>query len=136
MRFQTKEETRRWAASFAAQLRAGDVVSLEGDLGAGKTQIVQWIAQALGATSDATSPTFALVRQYPTRTVLLTHMDLYRLEYPEELEEMDIDAYFYPDGITFIEWAKRAGDYLPGGLLHVEIQNGGGEQREVNVWRD
>ena len=133
----SKQAMQEWSERFAHTLRPGDVVSLEGTLGAGKTQLVQWMAQALGADRPASSPTFSLVNHYRTSKGSLYHLDLYRLETPQELEDIDYETYFYPEeAITFLEWAEKAKEYLPHGLIHVQIIVKEGEAREVNVWRD
>lgn len=133
----SKQAMQAWSKRFAHTLHAGDVVSLEGTLGAGKTQVVQWIARALGADRPASSPTFSLVNHYRTPDIDVYHLDLYRLETPQELESIDYETYFYPEeAITFIEWADRAQAYLPHGMVHVQITVHEGEAREVDVWRD
>ena len=133
----SKQAMQEWSERFAHTLCSGDVVSLEGTLGAGKTQVVQWIAQALGANRPASSPTFSLVNHYRTPNRDLYHLDLYRLESPNELEDIDYETYFYPEeAITFLEWAEKAKDYLPHGMVHVQIVVKEGEAREVSVWRD
>lgn len=133
----SKQAMQEWSERFAHTLCSGDVVSLEGTLGAGKTQVVQWIAQALGADRPASSPTFSLVNHYRTPNRDLYHLDLYRLESPSELEDIDYETYFYPEeAITFLEWAEKAKDYLPHGMVHVQIVVKEGEAREVSVWRD
>lgn len=133
----SKQAMQEWSERFAHTLRSGDVVSLEGTLGAGKTQVVQWIAHALGADRPASSPTFSLVNHYRTPNRDLYHLDLYRLESPNELEDIDYETYFYPEeAITFLEWAEKAKDYLPHGMMHVRIVVKEGEAREVSVWRD
>lgn len=133
----SKQAMQDWSERFAHTLRSGDVVSLEGTLGAGKTRVVQWIARALGADRPASSPTFSLVNHYRTPNQDLYHLDLYRLENPNELEDIDYETYFYPEeAITFLEWAEKAQDYLPHGMVHVQIDVKEGEAREVSVWRD
>ncbi|WP_308540447.1 tRNA (adenosine(37)-N6)-threonylcarbamoyltransferase complex ATPase subunit type 1 TsaE [uncultured Murdochiella sp.] len=137
MQITSKQAMREWSERFAHTLSSGDVVSLEGTLGAGKTQVVQWIAQALDANRPASSPTFSLVNHYQTPNLDLYHLDLYRLEEPKELEDLDYETYFYPEGaITFLEWAEKADGYLPHGMVHVRITVNEGEAREVSVWRD
>ena len=132
MKIQSKEEMKKWTLEFFRTLPSGAVVSLEGDLGAGKTQMVQWIGQALGVQKPIPSPTFDLVHTYKTPRGPLRHLDLYRLETPREIEALDYEDYFYPEnGYTFIEWAKKAGPYLPKDLITLTILKGPGEEREV-----
>lgn len=137
MKFETKEETRRWSEAFAKDLRSGDVVWLDGELGAGKTQIVRWICAALGAETAALSPTFSLVNHYPAPAFDIYHLDLYRLNAPEEIEDIDFETFFYPkDAVTLIEWADRAEGYLPSDMIHVAITAMPNEAREVRTWRE
>lgn len=134
MKIHSKEEMKKWTLDFFRGLSQGAVVSLDGDLGAGKTQMVQWIGEDLGLEKAITSPTFDLVHCYDTEKGPLRHLDLYRLEDPREIEALNYEDYFYPeDGFTFIEWAKKAEDYLPAGLITVKIEKGPGEEREVQV---
>lgn len=121
----------------AKTLQAGDVVRLDGDLGAGKTQFVQWIGESLGVTSPITSPTFSLLQSYDSANGKIYHLDLYRLEDPQEIEGLDYEEYFYSEtAITFIEWAERVEDYLPSDYIHLEIVKGKGEEREIIVHSD
>jgi len=106
-------QTEALGKSLAKRLKAGDVVALYGDLGAGKTCLVRGLAQALGTAEDTvTSPTFTLLNEYQGR-IPLYHFDLYRLHTPQELEDLGCDDYFYGDGICILEWAEKAGVLLP-----------------------
>ena len=114
------EELEYLAKKIAENLQNGDVISLIGDLGAGKTTLVQFLAKELGVDDYVTSPTFSIVNIYDGE-YQINHLDLYRLEDSSELEQIDYETYFYPDGITFIEWAKMGGDYLPDDMIEIEI---------------
>lgn len=114
------EDLEKFARKLASKLQNGDVISLIGDLGAGKTTLVQYLAKELGVDDYVTSPTFAIVNIY-YGDFQINHLDLYRLEDPSELEQIDYETYFYPDGITFIEWAAMGGDYLPEDMIEIEI---------------
>lgn len=117
----TINELKKVAQTIAGILQKGDVLSLRGDLGAGKTTFVQAIAQAMGIHETVTSPTFSLVNYYEG-TPPLWHLDLYRLEAPEELEDIGYEDYFYPENaITFIEWAEKADYYLPDDVYEIDI---------------
>jgi len=126
-------------AELASQLRAGEVLLLNGDLGAGKTTLVQGIAAALGISEAVTSPTFTLVAEHllpdPLRGIeRIYHLDLYRLNDPSELESVGFDDYLAPDrAITLIEWPERAGDWLPDRALLVEISYLGEQRRSVEI---
>jgi len=121
------EEMQAFGARLARLLTLGDVVLLHGDLGAGKTTLVQGIAQAFGVTEAVQSPTFTLVAEHaaalPDGTPFtLHHLDLYRLDDPSELEAFGYEMYVAPDdAISLIEWPERAGDWLPDRFLLVRI---------------
>jgi tRNA threonylcarbamoyladenosine biosynthesis protein TsaE len=94
--------------ALASVLRAGDVITLQGPLGAGKTTLVRGLLKALGHEGEVPSPSFAIVQPYDELPVPVTHTDLYRLEAPEELEELGLDdALSY--GALLVEWPERAG---------------------------
>lgn len=114
----------RVAGDLAARLRPrGGVLALHGDLGAGKTTFVQGLAAALGVDRPVTSPTFALVLEYPLPGGgLLVHMDLYRLKGPDDLDAIGFDEYIESDAIIAIEWAGRAGNRLPADTLHLTLE--------------
>lgn len=117
----TINELKKVAQTIAGILQEGDVLSLRGDLGAGKTTFVQAIAKAMGIHETVTSPTFSLVNYYEG-TPPLWHLDLYRLEAPQELEDIGYEDYFYPENaITFIEWAEKADYYLPDDVYEIDI---------------
>ena len=113
------DETKSLAASLAAHLRAGDVVVLSGDLGAGKTQFVQGVAAGLGITAPVTSPTFNLLLEYPGGRLPLYHFDLYRLEAEEELEDIGFYETLEGDGASFIEWGEKFPEALPDSRVDV-----------------
>lgn len=120
------DKLREFAQYFSKVLRKNDVIALRGDLGAGKTTFVQFIGKEFGIEENITSPTFSLVNIYEG-DITINHMDLYRLDEPEDLFSIDFETYFYPDDITFIEWPQRAGEYLPSDIieLDIEIKRGG-----------
>lgn len=96
-------------------LQSGDVVCLQGDLGAGKTCLTQGIARGLGVDVSVTSPTFVLINEYrlPRVTFRLRHIDLYRIESVAEARALGLEDYLYGDGICVIEWAERARELFP-----------------------
>ena len=113
------DDTRRVAATVAGALRPGDVVSLTGELGAGKTCFVQGAAAALGVTARVTSPTFLLRREYEGQ-VPIVHLDVYRLETLQEAAELGLDD---AEGrVTFIEWGDAMQPLLPADHLEVEFR--------------
>lgn len=119
---------------IARTLRTGDVLMLHGDLGAGKTTLAQGVAEGLGIDSPVQSPTFTLVREHQGREMMFYHLDLYRLESPDELEDIGYEAYIGPtDGVSLIEWPERAGDWLPETFTLVRIDHLGGDRRRVAI---
>jgi len=107
------------AEKLAVLLQPGDVIALEGDLGAGKTTFTKGVATALGITRTVNSPTFTIMKQYQGR-VPLYHFDVYRLEFEDE--DFGFDEYFYGDGVTIVEWAKLIASQLPSELLTIRIE--------------
>lgn len=122
MKFKIKnlEDLEKFAKILAENIKEEDVFSLVGDLGAGKTTLVQLIGKYLGIEDYITSPTFSLVNIY-NGDFEVNHLDLYRLEDPDELLSIDFETYFYPQGVTFIEWAEKAGDYIPEDIIEIKI---------------
>jgi tRNA threonylcarbamoyladenosine biosynthesis protein TsaE len=117
---------------FARSLRAGDVVLLYGELGAGKTAFVRGMARGLGADpEDVSSPTFTIIQEYAAVSVTLYHVDLYRLE-PAEIEDLGLDDMVDSDGIVAIEWADRWPG-RPRAVKEVRIEAIGDSQRRVTI---
>ncbi len=112
------------AQALARRYRTqGGVIALRGELGAGKTTLMQGFAAALGVTQPVTSPTFALVLEYPLPGGRrFVHMDLYRLQDTDDLEAIGFEEYLASDAIIAIEWAERAGGLLPEATLFVNIR--------------
>jgi tRNA threonylcarbamoyladenosine biosynthesis protein TsaE len=107
------DQTRRIGARLAALLQPGDVILLEGPFGVGKTSLVQGLAKGLGVGSAyVTSPTFTLINEYKGRLPLY-HIDLYRLDTPEQVAGLGLQEYIYGDGVTVIEWPGLADELLP-----------------------
>jgi len=121
------EETQELGKKIAVLLRPGDVITLTGDLGAGKTCFTQGLGQGLKIKRNITSPTFNLIKEYQG-TYPLYHFDLYRIE-EEEMAELGYEDYFYGEGITIVEWPQKAGSLLPRERLEIEISKGEDNQR-------
>lgn len=129
------EEMRNFAKKFAPLLKEGDVISLEGDLGAGKTALVTFIGEYFNI-KDVSSPSFALVNIYEGDKKIY-HLDLYRFEDEDEILDLDYDNYFYPeDGLTFLEWAKNVASYLPDGMIKLKINKLEDDKRELVFYKD
>lgn len=114
------DETRALGAALARALRPGDVVALVGDLGAGKTTLVQGVARELGVRGRVASPTFLIVHEYRNRLVVY-HVDLYRLG-PEDAEHVGIPELFDEGGVVLVECADRAPHLLPPDSLWIRIE--------------
>lgn len=111
--------TQTVGAALAAHLRPGDVVSLAGELGAGKTCLVQGVAAALHVEGRVTSPTFVLVRAYTGR-LRLVHVDVYRLDNVQDVLDLG-DEVFAPDVVTFVEWGDAVASVLPDDRLDIDL---------------
>ena len=120
---QSPQMTQEYACKVAAGLRAGDVVLLQGDLGAGKTEFVKGLAAGLGVKERVTSPTFALLNVYQGR-VPVYHFDLYRLEHPEELAEIGFDEFLGGAGVAVVEWPDRFWEEMPKEFIQVQLTVG------------
>ncbi len=125
-RFMTsgESETEALGERLGSLFRPGDVIALNGDLGAGKTCLVRGIARALGASDTVNSPTFTLINHYQGRLPIY-HIDLYRLEGLLEMEDLDLEDYFFGSGICLVEWAHKMEPLLPAShwVISLEIQS-------------
>ena len=126
----TREETQAFASKYAKTLRAGDVVLLDGDMGAGKTVFSKGVAQGLGIEEEVTSPTYAYMNDYDGR---LFHYDCYRIESIEQAENLGLADYFDMGGICLIEWAQNIAPLLPRKVKRVIIRKLSEEEREIEV---
>ncbi len=109
---QSIEETKQLAKKFSEILKKGDVVSLEGEIGAGKTTFTSFLLADLGIKETITSPTFAIVVPYEAEKFKVFHSDVYRIEDEEELYNIGFEDYFRDDSVILIEWADTIIDYL------------------------
>lgn len=123
----SEKDTKVFAEKLATLLHPGDVLTLEGDLGAGKTTFTKGLAKGLGIERNVNSPTFTLIKEYKGNYPLY-HMDVYRLE---DDEDLGFEEYFQSDGITVIEWASRIATQLPPELLELNIKKTGEESRLI-----
>jgi tRNA threonylcarbamoyladenosine biosynthesis protein TsaE len=126
------EDTRALAARLAVVARAGDVVTLVGDLGAGKTQFAKGFGAGLGVDDTINSPSFVLMAEYAGR-LRLFHLDLYRLDDARDAVAGGLLDERQADGVTVIEWAERLRDALPAARLEVEIDGTGEDPRTIRV---
>ena len=127
------EETWALAKELAKELKPGDVVCLEGDLGAGKTTFTQGLAAALGVPGRVTSPTFCIVQEHQSPDVLFVHMDLYRLHGEEDVEAIGWEDYLARGAIFAIEWPERAGTLIPSSAHRIVFRHLGDEARRITI---
>lgn len=109
-----------FAKKLTSKLKPGDVILLEGDLGAGKTTISQMVGRALGVTRTINSPTFNIIKSYQGAHMAFHHMDCYRLENSDE--DLGFDEYFEDYAVTMVEWSKFIQEYLPHQFLQLTIR--------------
>lgn len=107
------EETFAYGRRMAENAWPGEVICLEGDLGVGKTVFTKGFAAGLGITEPVSSPTFTILQEYSEGRMPLYHFDAYRIEDPEEMDEVGFDDYIYGEGVCIIEWAGRIEEMLP-----------------------
>jgi tRNA threonylcarbamoyladenosine biosynthesis protein TsaE len=123
------EQTRRIGMRLGHALKKGDVLCLQGDLGAGKTTFVQGLAQGWGSLDSVSSPTFIIVNMYRrTDGAELFHLDTYRLESQPEAEELDLDS-MLNEGVLIVEWPERLGNLIPDERLWIKFDHVSDEQR-------
>ena len=132
------EETWALAGEFAKELKPGDVVCLEGDLGAGKTTFVQGLAAALGVGGRVTSPTFCIVQEHPAKREggavrLLVHMDLYRLRGEDDVLAVGWEDYLARGAVVAVEWPERAPSLMPPRARRVVFRHHGENIRQVAI---
>lgn len=116
------KETEKFGIFLGENLKPGDVVCLNGDLGAGKTTLTKSIAKGLGIDDYVTSPTFTIVNEYYGKTDLY-HIDTYRLDEKIDVDYLGFDEYFYSDGVTIVEWAEKIRDALPEEYMEINIKS-------------
>jgi tRNA threonylcarbamoyladenosine biosynthesis protein TsaE len=130
MILKSPDETMEEAARLGELLKPGDVITLEGDLGAGKTTFTKGLAKGLHIKRVVKSPTFTIIREYQGRLPLY-HMDVYRLE--DSDEDLGFDEYFEGEGVSVVEWAHIIEEYLPEDRLDITIRRLDDNERELTL---
>ena len=125
---ESAEQTREFAKNYAAKLRGGDVLLLDGEMGAGKTVFVQGLAAGLGISEQPTSPTYAYMNDYDGR---LFHYDCYRIQSPRQAENLGLADYFELGGVCLVEWSENIAPLLPERLKRVKIRKIDENTREI-----
>ncbi len=134
IQLQNLSDTEKLGRFLGKTAGPGEVICLDGDLGAGKTTLSQAIARGLEVPANCyvTSPSFAILHEYEGR-IPLYHMDFYRLQGVDEVLDLGFEEYFYLSGLTVIEWSKRAFEILPAERLSLEIMQDNDESRTVII---
>jgi tRNA threonylcarbamoyladenosine biosynthesis protein TsaE len=132
IRTATPGETRRLGERIGRMLRAGDVVLLSGELGAGKTVLAQGIGRGIGVVDPIKSSSFVIMNEYAGATLRLYHADLYRLEEPEQVAELALDE-LAARGVLVVEWPERAPDELPPEHLSLRLDYDGARGRTIQI---
>ena len=133
------EETIAFARAFAGRLRRGDIVTLFGDLGSGKTQFVKGVCQGFKTSTPVTSPSFVILNRYngtdeSKNEILLYHFDLYRIQSLAEIYDLGYEEFLQDDGVCLIEWAEMLGELLPKQRYDVRLSLGAEEnQRRIEI---
>jgi tRNA threonylcarbamoyladenosine biosynthesis protein TsaE len=127
------KETMDYGRKFAQELQAGDVIALQGDLGAGKTILTKGIAETFDIDQrEVRSPTFSLINEYEGRLPFY-HMDFYRLKHEREALEIGAEEYIYGQGICVIEWAERIASLLPDQIIWITLKSSSPNVRQINI---
>jgi tRNA threonylcarbamoyladenosine biosynthesis protein TsaE len=126
------KETEEFGKELAGTLKAGDVITLTGPLGAGKTTLTKAIASGIGVTETITSPTFTIVCEYESGRLPLYHFDVYRVNDEDELFEMGFEEYFHKNAVCLIEWANLINpDLLPSERIAINLDYGEEEDSRI-----
>ena len=136
MKYITKDETETLevAGMLARTLKAGTVVALMGELGAGKTVFTKGVARALGVEEKVTSPSFKLINEYHG-AVPLYHMDLFRINNVQEILDIGVEDYFFSNGICIVEWAEKLKELFPQDAICITMKHLGNTHREIEIER-
>ena len=127
------QETRGFAATFATDLKPGDIVTLEGELGAGKTEFVRGVCEALGIGPESvSSPSFTLVNEYRGGLLPIFHFDAYRIKSAAEFFELGYEEYFDADGVCFVEWPERIESLLDDQVIGLKFEHKGPSERLIS----
>jgi len=126
------EQTEALAAELAARLNVGDVVTVAGELGTGKTTFVRGACAALGVREQVTSPTYTIGHRYHGERAAISHLDLYRFQGVSAAEWGDLEPYF-DDSIAFVEWPEAGEGVLPPPRYEVRLHHAGNERRAISI---
>lgn len=127
------EATRTLAAEFAAKLPTDTTLALHGDMGVGKTTFVQGLAQGLGVHEHVTSPTFAIYSIYRGAGRTLVHLDAYRLENEQQIEDLLLDEFLVSPWVLAVEWPEKIAGWIPSSAVHVTLSIVDGDRHHVRL---
>ena len=130
------EETFALGKTFGNAAKQGEVYAFYGDLGVGKTVFIKGFAAGLGVTEDVVSPTFTIIQEYGSGRLPMYHFDVYRIDDPDELFEIGFEEYVYGEGVTLVEWAEKAEEFLPKDRIMIRIEKDfekGADYRKITV---
>ena len=133
------ETTYNLGKTIGEQVRPGDIICLDGDLGVGKTVFTQGLAMGLGINEPVCSPTFTLIQEYEDGRIPLYHFDVYRISGPWDMDELGYEEYFFGDGVCLVEWGRLIEELLPDNTVYVTIEKNnekGFDYRKITISRD
>lgn len=131
--------TFEFAKKIGENLKRGDVLCLDGDLGVGKTVFTKGVAAGLGIKDDVSSPTFTLIQEYYGGRLPLYHFDVYRIDGPWDMDDLGYDEYFYGEGVCLVEWGSMIKELFPENTIYVRIEKDlekGFDYRKITVSKD
>lgn len=132
----SEQETLELGKKLAVEAQPGQIFSLVGDLGVGKTVLTKGMAEGLGITEPVSSPTFTIVQVYEEGRLPFYHFDVYRIGDPEEMDEIGYEDYFYGQGICLVEWANLIEELMPENTVQITIEkdlNKGFDYRKITI---
>lgn len=135
----SSQMTFEFAKKIGENLKRGDVLCLDGDLGVGKTVFTKGVAAALGIKDDVSSPTFTLIQEYYGGRLPLYHFDVYRIDGPWDMDDLGYDEYFYGEGVCLVEWGSMIKELFPENTIYVRIEKDlekGFDYRKITVSKD
>lgn len=132
------EESGKIGEELGKSLQGKEIICLNGEMGTGKTVLAQGIARGLGIDEPVNSPTFTIVQSYEGGRLPLYHFDVYRIEEPEEMEEIGYEDCFFGDGVTLVEWSDLIAELIPEDAIRIRIEKDpskGDDYRKITVFR-
>lgn len=135
----SSQMTFEFAKKIGQNLKSGDVLCLDGDLGVGKTVFTKGVAAGLGIKDDVSSPTFTLIQEYYGGRLPLYHFDVYRIDDPWDMDDLGYEEYFYGEGVCLVEWGSMIKELFPENTIYVRIEKDlekGFDYRKITVSKD